>query len=227
MPLFAVERDLSQVPPDRFRTDLRELVKACERLQAAGKRVRYISSAVFPADARGLCLFGAEEPQWIRDVNEVARLPYLRIFPVLDLTPAGVRRELSVARRSPQPVNAAVTVREGIGHREFANGGGPPRGDSAAARVSDALGRWSDEGRHLLDALGGWLEEAGHVHGQAVVLEGDRDRLIEEVRRAREDAEALRAERDELEQALQALARRMTHAADAILEALRRDPAAR
>ena len=94
-------------------------------------------------------------------------------------------------------------------------------------RVSDALGRWSDEGRHLLDALGGWLEEAGHVHGQAVVLEGDRDRLIEEVRRAREDAEALRAERDELEQALQALARRMTHAADAILEALRRDPAAR
>lgn len=232
MPLFAVERDLSQVPPDRFRSDLRDLVRACERLQAAGKRVRYISSAVFPSEARGLCLFGAEEPQWIRDVNEVARLPYLRIFPVLDLTPGGVRRELSVARRSPQPVTATVTVREGNGHREFANGGGPPNGDSATARVSDALARWSDEGRQVLDALGGWLEELGHVQRQAEALQGERDHLVEDVRRAREEAEALRAQRDELEQALQMLAGRLTHAADAILGQLRRretreDPAGR
>ncbi|HEU4438214.1 MAG TPA: hypothetical protein VFT36_03140 [Methylomirabilota bacterium] len=222
MPLFAVERDLSQVPPDRFRSDLRDLVKACERLRAAGKRVRYISSAVFPSEARGLCLFGAEEPQLIRDVNEAARLPYLRIFAVLDLTPAGVRRELSVGRRSPQPVTATAAVRGASGHREIVNGRTAPNGGSAAAPLGDVLAHWSDEGRQLLDALGGWLEEAAQVQGQAECLQGERDRLVDHVCRLREENDALRAERDELEQALQTLAGRMTHAADAILGHLRR-----
>ena len=80
MPLFAVERDLSQVPPEHFRSNLPGLVTACARLQGLGKKVRYISSAVFPAEARGLCLFGAEQPQWIHEANEAARLPYSRIL---------------------------------------------------------------------------------------------------------------------------------------------------
>jgi hypothetical protein len=222
MPLFAVERDLSQVPPDRFRSDLRDLVKACERLQAMGKKVRYISSAVFPAEARGLCLFGAEEPQWIRDVNDAARLPYLRIFAVLDLTPAGVRREVSVGRRSPRPITAAVPGREANGHREFANGGGPLNGGSAASRVSEVLARWSDEGRHLLDALGGWLEEAGQVQAQAEAAQSERDQLLDDVRRVREENEGLRAQCDELQQTLQTLAGQMIHTADTILSRLRR-----
>ena len=65
--------------------------------------MRYISTTVFPTDARGLCLFGAEEPRWIREVNEAARIPYSRIFAVLDVTLIGVRRDLSRGRW-PQPV---------------------------------------------------------------------------------------------------------------------------
>ncbi|MGH7384951.1 MAG: nickel-binding protein, partial [Candidatus Rokuibacteriota bacterium] len=110
MPLFAVERDLSQVPPEHFRSNLPGLVTACARLQALGKKVRYISSAVFPGEARGLCLFGAEEPKWIHEVNEAARLPYSRIFAVLDLTPTGVRRDLSRGRW-PARVEAATEPR--------------------------------------------------------------------------------------------------------------------
>ena len=222
MPLFAVERDLSQVPPDRFRSDLRDLVKACERLQGLGKKVRYISSAVFPSEARGLCLFGAEEPQWIRDVNDAARLPYLRIFAVLDLTPAGVRREVSVGRRSPQPVSAAAPAREENGLLEFRNGGGPLNGGSAAPRVSDTLARWSEEGRQLLDALGGWLEEAGAVQAHAEAVQSERDQLVDDIRRVREENEELRAQCEELQHTLQTLAGQMTHAADAILSRLRR-----
>ena len=222
MPLFAVERDLSQVPPDRFRSDLRDLVKACERLQDAGKKVRYISSAVFPSEARGLCLFGAEEPQWIRDVNDAARLPYLRIFAVLDLTPADVRQEVSVGRRAPQPIVDAVPAREGNGHREFHNGSGPLNGDPAALQVSDALSRWSEEGRQRLDARGGWLEEAGAVQVQAENVQSERDELADEVRRIRAEYEELRAQRDELQQTLQTLTGQVTHTADAVLSRLRR-----
>src|SRR6185295_12669502 len=113
MPLFAVERDLSQLPPERFRSELKGLVAPCARLKSAGKQVRYISSAVFPAEARGLCLFGAEQPQWIQEANEAAGLPYSRIFAMLDLTPSGVRRELSCGRRPPEGADRATTARGG------------------------------------------------------------------------------------------------------------------
>ena len=204
MPLFAVERDLSQVPPERFRTELKGLVSACARLKGAGKSVRYISSAVFPSEARGLCLFGAEQPQWIREVNEAAGLPYSRIFAVLDLTPTGVRRDLSCGRRPAEATPDGARAR---------NGGTP----GIAGQVSDEIVRWSDEGRQLLQTLGGWLEEAGAIHDEAEALERERATLAEEVHRLEQDNDALRAQRDELQEALQSLASQMTRTADEVL----------
>ena len=204
MPLFAVERDLSQVPPERFRTELKGLVSACARLKKAGKSVRYISSAVFPTEARGLCLFGAEQPQWIREVNEAAGLPYSRIFAVLDLTPTGVRRDLSCGRRPAEATPDGARAR---------NGGTA----GSAGQVSDEIVRWSDEGRQLLQTLGGWLEEAAAIHDEAEALERERATLAEEVHRLERDNDALRAQRDELQEALQTLAGQMTRTADEIL----------
>ena len=207
MPLFAVERDLSQVPPERFRSELKGLVAACARLKSAGKQVRYISSAVFPAEARGLCLFGAEQPQWIQEANEAAGLPYSRIFAMLDLTPSGVRRELSCGRRTPESERAREN---GAAGRQI--------------RVSEEIARWSDEGRELLQVLGGWLETAGALHDNAEVLERERAALAEDVRRLEEetrrlegDVDGLRAQRDELQDALQTITRQMTRTADEIL----------
>ena len=204
MPLFAVERDLSHVPPERFRTELKGLVSACARLKGVGKRVRYISSAVFPSEARGLCLFGAEQPQWIREVNEAAGLPYSRIFAVLDLTPTGVRRDLSCGRRPAETTSAEGRDR---------------RGGTAVdpSQVSDDIVRWSDEGRQLLQTLGGWLEEAGAIHDEAEALERERAALAEEVRRLEQDNDALRAQRDELHEALQTIVGQTTRTADEIL----------
>jgi hypothetical protein len=204
MPLFAVERDLSRIPPERFRTELKGLVSACARLKGAGKQVRYISSAVFPAEARGLCLFGAEQPQWIHEANEAAGLPYSRIFAVLDLTPSGVRRDLSCGRRPAEGTDRAAAA----------------TGDRAAGQVSpvsEEIVRWSDEGRQLLQTLGGWLEAAGSIHDEAETLERERAALAAEVRRLEEDNDALRSQRDELHEAVQALASRMTRTADEIL----------
>ena len=209
MPLFAVERDLSQVPPEYFRSNLPGLVTACARLQGLGKKVRYISSAVFPAEARGLCLFGAEQSQWIREANEAARLPYSRIYAVLDLTPTGVRRDLSRGRW-PTRVEPPVTP----AHK--GTNGGPPTG--AAARAADQTARWADEAHELVQVLGGWLEDAGHLQADVSALETERNTLAEEVRRLRDDNEALRGERDNLSDALQALAAQATRAVDAALQ---------
>lgn len=208
MPLFAVERDLSQVPPEDFRSNLPGLVAACARLQGLGKKVRYISSAVFPAEARGLCLFGAEEPQWIHEANAAARLPYSRIFAVLDLTPTGVRRDLSRGRW-PARVDATVAVAH-----KGANGG-PPSGP--AARVADEVARWSDEAHQLMQVLGGWLEDAGRLQADVGALESERAALAEEVRRLREENDGLRGERDALSDAIQTLAGEATRTADLVL----------
>lgn len=204
MPLFAVERDLSHVPPERFRTELKGLVSACARLKGVGKRVRYISSAVFPSEARGLCLFGAEQPQWIREVNEAAGLPYSRIFAVLDLTPAGVRRDLSCGRRPAETTSDAGRAR---------------RDETVVgpSHVGDDIVRWSDEGRQLLQTLGGWLEEAGAIHDEAETLERERAAMAQELRRLEQDNNALRAQRDELHEALQTIVSQTTRTADEIL----------
>jgi hypothetical protein len=208
MPLFAVERDLSQVSPEHFRSNLPGLVTACARLQGLGKKVRYISSAVFPAEARGLCLFGAEQPQWIQEVNEAARLPYSRIFAVLDLTPTGVRRDLSRGRWPTRVEAPVVTANNGADGR-------PPAG--TAARVADEMARWSDEAHELMQVLGGWLEDAGRLQADVSALETERAALAEEVRRLREENEGLRRGRDELSEALQTLVGQTTRAVDEVL----------
>jgi len=203
MPLFAVERDLSQMPPERFRTELKGLAGVCARLKGAGKPVRYISSAVFPAEARGLCLFGAEQPQWVHEANQAAGLPYSRIFAVLDLTPTGVRRDLSCGRRPAEELTVGARARGSV--------------PGSPGPVSEEITRWSDEGRHLLQTLGGWLEAAGSIHAEAEALERDRAVLADELRRLEEDNEALRAQRDELHDAVQTIASQMTRAADELL----------
>jgi FtsZ-binding cell division protein ZapB len=80
------------------------------------------------------------------------------------------------------------------------------------------MARWSDEGRQLLHLLGGWLDEAGRLQGEVAVLENERVMLADEVRRLEEDNETLRVQRDDLQEALQALAGRMTRAVDEILD---------
>lgn len=198
MPLFAVERDLRQVSPEQFRSNLPGLVTACAWMQSVGKKVRYISTAVFPADARGLCLFGAEEPRWIHEVNEAARIPYSRIFAVLDLTPIGVRRDLSRGRW-PTRVETVATP-----SRATPSNGGPP--SRTSPRVSEDLTRWSDEARELMKVLGSWLEEAGRLQAEVWALE--------------QENEALRAESEDLAAALRTIASQTARTVDELLSRL-------
>jgi hypothetical protein len=218
MPLFAVERDLSQIPPEQFRSTLQSLVAACARLQVLGKKVRYISSAVFPAEARGLCLFGAEEPRWIQEANDAAGIPYLRIYAVLDLTPTGVRRDVSRGRW-PTRLDTATPAPP----REPTANGGPP--SRLTPRVADEIARWSDEARHLMQVLGGWLEDAGRLQADVGALDRERAALAEEVHRLERENESLRAERDDLSGAIQTIAGQTARTVDELLRRMsgRRD----
>jgi hypothetical protein len=52
-----------------------------------GKAVRYIRSTFVPGDSRCMCLFEAASPELVREVNQVAGIPFSRVTEALDLTP--------------------------------------------------------------------------------------------------------------------------------------------
>jgi len=53
-----------------------------------GKNVRYIRTTFVPGEAHCMCLFEADNPDLVREVNEAAQIPFTRIVEALDLTPA-------------------------------------------------------------------------------------------------------------------------------------------
>ncbi len=50
--------------------------------------MRYIRSSWVPSEAHVMCLFEANNPQSVRDVNEAAGIPFTRIVEAMDLTPS-------------------------------------------------------------------------------------------------------------------------------------------
>lgn len=75
---------MNDVAPEQLRLDQKGIASACIQPKAR-KRVRYINSAVAPADGRPFDLFGADG-----------------IVEILDLTPSFIQRSTSRPRRSLQ-----------------------------------------------------------------------------------------------------------------------------
>jgi hypothetical protein len=50
--------------------------------------VRYIRTTFVPGEAHCMCLFEADNPDLVREVNEAAQIPFTRIVEALGLTPA-------------------------------------------------------------------------------------------------------------------------------------------
>ena len=207
MALFVVERDLSGVPPERLRLDQRDIASACLQLKAEGKRIRYISSAVMPADGRAVDLFGADSAELIKEAHVSAAVAYSRIAEVLDLTPGYLPRGTSRSRHSLQ------------------RGGGPPLEALQPRRVAPAmtesgssdLVRWLSDGQRFFGLCLETLEEIRGLQTRKHTLEGENETLREEVSRIRQRLHALEADRAELVGAFGDLATRI-QALDVLLQ---------
>jgi uncharacterized protein DUF4242 len=86
MAVYMVERNLPGITPEQLATAQREAALAGQRFSAAGKEVRYIRSTFIPGEDRCMCLFEAPNREWVKEVNDAARLPFTRIVEALDLT---------------------------------------------------------------------------------------------------------------------------------------------
>ncbi|MGH7368455.1 MAG: nickel-binding protein [Candidatus Rokuibacteriota bacterium] len=208
MALFVVERDLSSIPPERLRLDQRDVASACIQLKAQGKPIRYISSAVVPADGRGLDLFGADSADLIKDAHAAAGVPYARIVEILDLTPSFVHRSTSRSRRSLQRAAGGADLAGRV------KGAMP----TMTANSASELARWLSDGQRLFGVCLETIENSERLQTRNGTLESENDMLREEVARLRHQVDVLQADRSEMVAAFNDLAGHVTQVVDHIVQ---------
>jgi hypothetical protein len=87
MPIYMVERNLPGITMDQLAGAQKAAIETGKRMSAEGKPVRYIRSTFVPGEARCMCLFEAPNQEHVKELNEKAKIPFVRIVDALDLTP--------------------------------------------------------------------------------------------------------------------------------------------
>ncbi len=87
MAVYMADRSLPGITLEQLAEAQRRAIETSNRFSAEGKRVRYIRSSWVPSESHVMCLFEADNPQLVRDVNEAAGIPFTRILEAMDLTP--------------------------------------------------------------------------------------------------------------------------------------------
>jgi hypothetical protein len=87
MTVYMADRQLPGITLEQLAAAQRAAIATSRRFTAEGKPVRYIRSTWVPSEAHVMCLFEAENPRVVRDVNEAAGIPFTRIVEAMDLTP--------------------------------------------------------------------------------------------------------------------------------------------
>ena len=87
MAIYMVERNLPGITMEQLAAAQKAAIETGKRMSAEGKNVRYIRSTFVPGEARCMCLFEAANPQLVKEANETAKIPFVRIVEAMDLTP--------------------------------------------------------------------------------------------------------------------------------------------
>lgn len=207
MALYVVERDISQIPPERLRLHQRDVASACIQLKTHGKHIRYISSVVVPADSLGLDLFGADTADVVKEAQLAAGVFYSRIVEVLDLTPSFVDRHTSRSRQSLQRAVGYSTggrKAEGVTHTMVTS--------------SPELMRWLADGQRFFALCLESVESSERLQERTLTLESENSMLREEITRLRHKVDMLQTERADMVAAFNDLAGHVTQVVDHILQ---------
>ena len=87
MPVFMVDRDLPGISMEALAAAQRAAIDTSREFSEQGKPVRYLRSTFVPGDAHCMCLFEAPDAELVRQVNDRAKIPYIRVSEAYDLTP--------------------------------------------------------------------------------------------------------------------------------------------
>ncbi len=87
MPIYLVDRHLPGITKEQLAAAQKAAIETGQRFTAQGKKVRFIRSTFVPGEAHCMCLFEAENPQVVKELNETAKIPFTRVIEAEDLTP--------------------------------------------------------------------------------------------------------------------------------------------
>ncbi len=87
MAVYMVDRNLPGVTKEQLAAAQKKAIETSRRFTAEGKAVRYIRSMFVPGEARCMCLFEAQNPQHVKEVNEAAQNPFSRVVEAEEVTP--------------------------------------------------------------------------------------------------------------------------------------------
>ena len=88
MNIYIADRNLPGVTLEQLAAAQKAAIETSQRFTEEGKPVRYVRTAWVPSESRVMCMFEAPDAQLVRDVNEVAGIPFTRIVEAMDLTPS-------------------------------------------------------------------------------------------------------------------------------------------
>jgi Protein of unknown function (DUF4242) len=88
MPVFMADRHLPGITMVQLGAAQKAAIETGLKMTRDGKPVRYIRSTFVPEESRCMCLFEAPSAENVRELNETAKIPFTRIVPAEDLTPA-------------------------------------------------------------------------------------------------------------------------------------------
>ncbi len=87
MSVYMADRNLPGITLEQLAEAQKAAIETSQHFTAEGKPVRYLRSTFLPDESRLMCLFEATDATLVRDVNEAAELPFVRIVEALDLAP--------------------------------------------------------------------------------------------------------------------------------------------
>lgn len=87
MNTYIVQRSLPGISQDELAQAQQSAIQTARKLSDAGVNVEYVRSTFLPDSDQCFCMFRAEAPEAVRQLNEEAGLPFERVAPALDLAP--------------------------------------------------------------------------------------------------------------------------------------------
>jgi hypothetical protein len=90
--LFMVEHDLRGLSSQNQASAHHSLGEAVRRAVRRGIRIRYVQCILVPEESRCLCLFEAAGAELVRNVNDVAQFPLVRVVAVCSSMQPGTAR---------------------------------------------------------------------------------------------------------------------------------------
>ena len=88
MAVYMVERELLGITLEQLAAAQQAAIATGEQMTRDGTSVRYLRSTFVPGENRCMCLFEAESPEPVKQLNHRAGIPYTRVVEALDLAPA-------------------------------------------------------------------------------------------------------------------------------------------